>query len=146
MSRISKLSTEIKQKIIKHCKYYCKNNNIKVFFSSFKLGDLFSVEESVPKYLRSFVVCRVTCSGCNTSYIGETTCHLTMRIEEYLETHSKSQIFKHLNTKELCDAECFEIIGSATSSYKLKLKGMIHIWEKPSLNKQVKQVSIYQII
>ena len=129
---------------MKHCKYYCNNTNIKIFFSSIKVGDLYSVEESVPKYLRPFFVYRFTCPSCNASYVGEATRHLTMRIKEHLETDSKSHIFKHLNTKELCDNECFEIIGSATFSYKLKLKGMKHIiWKKLSLNKQVKQVSIY---
>ena len=49
---------------------------------------------------------------------------------------------KHLdanrNCKELCNNECFEIIDSATSSYRLKLKEAMHItWEKPSLNKQL---------
>ena len=68
---IGTLSTEIKQKNIKHCKYYCKNtnSNIKIVFSPFKVGDLFSVKESVSKYLRSFVVYRFTCPGCNASYI-----------------------------------------------------------------------------
>ena len=87
--------------------------NIKIVFSPFKVGNLFSVKGSVPKYLRSFVVYRFTCPGCNASY------------------------------KELYNAECFEIIDSTTSSYRLKLKEEMHItWEKPSLNKQVKHVSI----
>ena len=88
----------------------------------FKVVDLFSVEESVPKYLQSFVVYRFTCPGCNATYIGETTHHLTMRIKEHLKTDSKSHIFKHFNTngncKELCDSECFEITDPATSSYR----------------------------
>ena len=101
----------------------------------------------MPKYLRSFVVYRFTCLGCNASYIGETTCHLTTRIKEHLKTDSKSHIFKNLDTnrncKDLCDTECFEIIDSTTSSYRFKLKEAMHItWEKPSLNKQVKHVSI----
>ena len=132
---IGNLSTEIKQKVIKYCKYYCKSTNIKIVFSPFKVGDLFSVKESVPKYLRSFVVYRFTCTGCSTSYIGETICHLPTRINKHLETDSKSHIFKHLNAnkncKKLCDTKCFEVIYS-TSSDRLKLKGAMHItWEKP---------------
>ena len=130
------LVTEIKQKIIKHCKYYCKSTNIKIVFLPFKVLDLFSVKESVPKYLQSFVVYRFTCPGCNATYIGEITRHLTTRFKEHLKTGSKSPIFKHLNTnrncKELCDTECFEIIDSASSSYRLKLKEAMHItWERP---------------
>ena len=52
---IGNLLTEIKQKMIKHCKYYCKSTDIKIVFLLFKVGDLFSVKESVPNYLRSFV-------------------------------------------------------------------------------------------
>ena len=131
---------------MKYCKYYCKSTNIKILFSQFKVGDLFSVKESVPKYLRSFIVYRFICPDNNASY-GETTRHLTMRIKEHLETDSKSHILKHLSTnrhcKKLCDTECFEIIDSASSSYRLILKEATHIaWEKPSLNKQVKHVSI----
>ena len=135
---IGNLSTEIKRKVIKYCKCYCKSTNIKIVFSPFKVGNLFSVKGSVPKYLRSFVVYRFTCLGCNASYIGETIRHLTTRTKEHLETDSKSHIFKHLDTnrkcKELCNAECFEVIDSATSSYRLKLKEAMYItWEKPSL-------------
>ena len=149
---IGNLSAEIKEKkIIEHCKYYCKSTNIKIVFSAFKVGDLFSVKELVPKYLRSFVIYRFTCPGCDASYIGETTHHLITRIKEHLETDLKSHIFKHLytnrNCKELCDTECFVIIDSATSSYRLKLKEAMHItWEKPSLNKQVKHVNISMTI
>ena len=141
---IGNLSTEIKQKIIKHCKYYCKSTNTKLSFCRLKL-EIYLVLKN--KYLRSFIIYRFKCPGCNASYIGETTHHLATRIKEHLETDSKSHIFKHLDTnrkcKELCNAECFEIIDSTTSSYRLKLKEPIHItWEKLSLSKQVKHVSI----
>ena len=90
---LENLSAEMKQKIIKHFKYYCKSTNIKIGFSPFNVGDLFSVKESVPKYLRSFVVYKFICPGYNASYIGETTSHLTTRIKEHLETDSKVLYF-----------------------------------------------------
>ena len=104
----------------------------------------------MPKYLKSFVVCRFTCPGRNANYGGETTCYLTTRIKQHLETDSRSHIFKHFSTnrncKELCDAKCFEIIDSTTSPYRLKLKETMHITlEKLSLNKQVKHVSTYYL-
>ena len=144
---IGNLSTKNKQKVVEYCNYYCKSINIKIVFSTFQAGNLLSVKESVPKYLRSFIVYRFTCPGCNASYIGETTRYLTTRINEHLETDSKSHIFKHRNTnrkcKEFCNAECFEIIDFPTTSYRLKLKEAMYItWEKQSLNKQVKHVSI----
>ena len=141
------LSTEIKQKVVKYCNCYCKSTNIKIVFSPFQVGNLFSVKGSVPKCLKFFVVYIFKCPGCNASYIGETARHLTTRIKEHLETDPKSHIFKHLDTnrkcKELCNAECFEIIDSATSSYRLKLKeGMDITWEKPPLNKEVRHITI----
>ena len=36
---IGNLSTEIKQKVMKHCKYYCKSTNIKIVFSPVKVED-----------------------------------------------------------------------------------------------------------
>ena len=64
---IGNLSTEIKKKITEYCKCYCKSTNIKTVSLPLKVGDLFSVKESVPKYL--------SCPSCNVSYIGKTTCH-----------------------------------------------------------------------
>ena len=52
---IGNFLTEIKQKMIKHCKYYCKSTDIKIVFLLFKVGDLFNVKESVPNYLRCFI-------------------------------------------------------------------------------------------
>ena len=43
LSYIENLLTEIKQKIVKHCKYHCKSANIKIVFSTFKVGDLFGI-------------------------------------------------------------------------------------------------------
>ena len=67
--------------------------------------------------------------------------------KEHLETDKKSHIFVHLVNNETCKAlstkNCFEIIDSASTPFKLKLKEAMHIiWKKPSLNKQQKHVSI----
>ena len=72
-----------------------KYANIKILFLPFKVGDLFSVKESIPKCLRFFVVYRFTCPGCNTSFIGEAICYLTTSNKEHLYANSKSRIFKH---------------------------------------------------
>ena len=51
---IGNLLTEIKLKTIKHCKYYFKNTDFKMVFSLFKIGDLFSVKESVSNMVYVF--------------------------------------------------------------------------------------------
>ena len=78
--------------------------------------------------------------------IGETTRHLWTRIKEHLEADKKSHIFTHLVNNETCKAlsteNCFEIIDSASTSLRLKLKEPMYIiWKKSSPSKQQKHVS-----
>ena len=108
---------------------------------------MFNVKDTILKFLKSFVVYKFVCPGCNTCYIGETTRHLSTRIKEHLETDKKSHIFAHLFNNETCMAlsteNCFEIIDSASTPFKFKLKEAMHIiWKRPSLNKEQKHVSI----
>ena len=108
---------------------------------------MFNVKDPIPKFLKSFVVYKFVCPGCNVCYIGETTYHLPRNIKEQLETDKKSHIFAHLVHNEICKAlsteNCFEIIDSASTPFKLKLKEAMHIIrKKPSLYKQQKHISI----
>ena len=109
----------------------------------FKVADMFNVKDPIPKFLKLFVVYKFVCPDCNACYIGETTRHLSTRIKEHLETDKKSHIFAYLVNNETCKAlsteNCFEIIDSVSTLFKLKLKEALHItWKKPSLNKQQK--------
>ena len=59
----------------------------------------------------------------------------------HLETDKMSHVFAHLVNNEtfkaLSNENCFEIIDSDSTPFKLKLKETMHIiWKKPSLNKQ----------
>ena len=47
--------------------------DIKLLFSSFKIGNLFGVKDPVPDGLRSRVVYKFVCAGCNPCYVGETS-------------------------------------------------------------------------
>ena len=108
---------------------------------------MFNVKEPIPKSPKSLVVYKFIFPGCNACYIGETTRHLLTRIKEHLKTDKKSHIFAHLVNNETCKAlsteNCFEIIDSATTPFRLKLKEAMHIiWKNPPLNKQQKHVSV----
>ena len=46
--------------------------DIKLVFSSFKIGNLFSVKDPVPDGLRSRVVYKFVGAGCNACYVDET--------------------------------------------------------------------------
>ena len=144
---IGSYPSSTKKKIYELCKTFCKNTNVKIVFSPFKLQDLFSSKDCLPVALKSFVVYKFTCAGCQSCYIGETKRHLPTRIKEHLQTDTKSHIIQHLNEysncKDLCDDSCFIIIDHASSSFRLKLKEALHIiWLKPVLNKQKNHVSI----
>ena len=111
---IGKLSKETQRKIKDLCQKYCKEINIKLSFSLFKIGSLFSVKRKIPSNLRSFVVYYFCCPSCNASYVGETTRHLVIRIKEHLLTDKGSVILNHLkqnqNCEKVCNETCFEII------------------------------------
>ena len=53
-------------------KRYCNDLDVKLVLSSFKIGNLFGVKDPVPDGLRSRVVYKFVCGGCNACYVGET--------------------------------------------------------------------------
>ena len=91
-----KFSKFAQRKIRMLAKKYCKNLNIELAFSSFRIKYLLTAKDCVHRSLRSCVAYRFSCAGCNSVYIGETTRHLSTRVREHLYTDKKSLIFKHL--------------------------------------------------
>ena len=80
-------------------------------------------------------------------YVGETNRHVAARIREHLSSNKHSHIFKYLkgseNCRSLCSNDCFKILDSASTSFQLKIKEVMHIlWEQPSLNSQVKHINL----
>ena len=141
------IQTVPKKKNYELFKTFCKNINLKIVFSPFKLQDLFSSIDCLPVALKSFAVHKFTCAGCQPYYIGKTKRHLPTRIKEHLQIDKKSHILQHLNEnpncRDLCDDSCFTIIDHALSSFWLNLKEALHITcLKLVLNKQKNHVSI----
>ena len=106
----------VTEKKVRHLiKRYCNDLDIKLVFSSFKIGKLFSVKDPIPGGLRSRVVYKFACAGCNACYVGETTRHFSTRVREHLVTDKASHIFKHLQNSEhcraLCSVDCFHNYG-----------------------------------
>ena len=86
----------VTQKKVRHLiKRYCNNLDIKLVFSSFKIGNLFGVKDPILGGLRSRVVDKFACAGCNACYVGETTRHFSTRVREHLVSDRASHIFKH---------------------------------------------------
>ena len=82
---------------------------------------MFSVKDSVLQSLRSRVVYKFSCAGCNASYIGETTLHICARVREHLLSDKSSHVYRHLQSSrachDSCTAECFTILGPVQTPY-----------------------------
>ena len=139
-----KFSKFTENKLQNLSKQFCKEVTIiKIIFSTFKLASLFSTKDKVPYGLKSYVIYKFLCAGCNASYVGETYRHISTRTHEHLKTDKSSNIYwhllKNLQCKSIFDDNCFSILDLARTKYTLKLKkGMYIKWLGSSLNKQVK--------
>ena len=97
----------ITQKKVRHfVKRYCNNIDIKIVFSSFKIGNMFSVKDPIPRGLRACVVYKFLCAGCNACYVGETTRHFSTRVREHMSSDRASHIFRHLQHSQQCRTLC----------------------------------------
>ena len=142
-----KYSSYTKKKLQNVLKKYCKDISVKLIFTTFKIGSMFSLKDSIPNALKSYVVYKFSCASCNACYVGETTRHLATRIKEHLRSDKNSHVYKHIHASENCidncNNDCFSIIDSASTQYQLRLKEAMHIqWEKPDLNRQVKHINL----
>ena len=121
---------------------YCKPGTVvKLAFTSTKISSYFSPKDKMLSNLVSNVVYRFSCSGCTSTYVGFTTCHLTKRIHEHLSTDSSSHVFKHVNKFKKCkknlSAKQFEILDKGLTKFQLRQKEAMWIkWLSPDINKQ----------
>ena len=56
LSYIGHISTDVKRKINRFCKSYCKSLSLKIALTPFKVADMFNVKDPILKSLKSFVV------------------------------------------------------------------------------------------
>ena len=69
---VGKFSAIAQKRFRRTIQRFCDNSfNIKLVFSSCKIGSLFSVKDLIPKELKSCVVYRFRCAGCGACYVGE---------------------------------------------------------------------------
>ena len=89
-------STQLSLKIKKLVSRYCKDTNIRLIFTTSKIGSYFPNKDQTPTKLISHVVYHFKCAECNICYIGETHRHFHTRVEEHLLSDTTSSVFKHL--------------------------------------------------
>ena len=118
--------------------------------SRFKLrskGGLFPFKDNIKRTEdKSYVVYKLHCKDCEASYIGKTQRILSIRVGEH-EKRKESACYQHERThKHRIDYENAEIIDTASSDMKLRIKELLHILRsKPSLNKQLNAQSDFDI-
>ena len=144
---VGSFTREAQKRLRKLVQRYCTNIEIKLAFSSFKVGSMFSVKDPVPLDLRSRLVYKFLCAGCNACYIGETSRHLSTRVREHLSRDRNSHVYQHLQQSQACrclaNKNCFSIVDCAPNKLQLMLKEAMHIkWENPTLNKQLKHADL----
>ena len=142
-------SSTVKSKLRQLLDEYCKDIDVRLIFTSFKIGQYFSNKDRIPTELKSGVVYKFVCGGCGASYIGQTIRHLSTRTHEHLSTDHDSSIYKHLNVNTRQGRVCrrssnensFSILDHASTKYRLRLKEGLYIKkEQPILNKTSKKV------
>ena len=116
-----------------------KKINIKLVFKSFKIKSYFSDKGPIPDDLKSFLVYKIICARCSSSYIDKICRHFKTRIEEHIKKDKKSHICKHLRSTTTLfysyNYLSFKIIDKAYSKFDLKIKEDLHInWRKSNLN------------
>ena len=134
------------------CSNFCKDTAIKLVFTSTKISSFFSTKDAMPSTLRSGVVYKFKCAGCNACYVGQTTRHFDTRVHEHM--HKKTQpssVFKHLEQnarcRQACDVTCFSILDRDVSSFRLQVKETIHNeWIQPTINRQRKLLKLSILI
>ena len=110
---IGKFSKFTENKLQRLTKQFCKEDtNIKIVFSIFKLVSLFSTKGKVLCGIKSYVVYKFVCAGCNASYVDDTYRHISTRTHEHLKTDKSSNIYRDLlknpQCKSICDENCFQ--------------------------------------
>ena len=95
-----------------------------------------SLKSPIPKMFLSNVVYQITCPGCQSSYVGQTTRHLTTRIQEHARpaSHGGSHLRNCSQTMQDADVN---IIDRTNSNAKLLTLEALHISRRaPSINQK----------
>ena len=94
---------------------------MKIVYTSSKITNYFSVKDTTPYFLKSFLVYKFFCARSKSCYIGETCHHFKTRIDEHIKSDKKSHVFQLLHSKEKClsrfDLNCYSILDSGTTKY-----------------------------
>ena len=117
------------------------------FQAPMTIGDMFPFKDNIKKDVeKALVVYELKCKDCNATYIGKTSRILERRLHEH-ETSKASACHEHCaKLGHTIDYENPEVIDTASSDMKLKIKELLHILKKkPELNKQMNSQNEFNI-
>ena len=82
---LGKLSLQIRTRINRVMKNKLPHCNFRIVFQSkCKLINFFTFKDKIPIFLRSGIVYKFKCGGCNATYYGKTKRHFKVRMCEHL--------------------------------------------------------------
>ena len=160
---LGKHSNNLRRRISALASKHLKSNfKIEVVWSSQrKIRNFFSFKDKLPMHLRSKILYRFTCNGCNSIYIGKTKRHFLIRAYEHLglsvrtgkefaynpQNINNTTVLDHIHQSEGCNGslDSFEIIGSAKNDFFLRIKESLLIKTvKPTLlNRNGKSIPLH---
>ena len=148
---LGKLSLEIRSRI---CKTVSRSLGCRlrvIFQSTNRLRNLFSVKDKIPVCMRSYILYKFTCKGCNAIYYGKSERHFHVRACEHLgishltgnmcKTPKITAVSEHMtSSKHAGNIDDFTIIGgdNSKSNFRLLIKESLLISrDRPSLNRTI---------
>ena len=151
---LGKLSLQIRTRINRIMKNKLPYCNIRfVFQTKYKISNFFTVKDKIPSLVRSGIVYKFQCGGCNASYYGKTKRHFKVRICEHLgisrltgkrvKGDDDSAIKEYLLfCNHLSDFKDFSILATNNNDFKFTLTESLLInRDHPPLNKSKQSLS-----
>ncbi|XP_057298541.1 uncharacterized protein LOC130629389 [Hydractinia symbiolongicarpus] len=127
------------EKLFKSTLHCCKLSV--VFRTHTRLSNFFRFKDLLPKELKSGFIYRYKCSGCNATYIGETSRHLKVRASEHLGV---SPLTGKKSTSSICTAIKDSILSRGNNRYLLEIKESFFIMrDSPQLNNNIRSAPLY---
>ena len=152
-------SNIVKKKLKKLFSDYYPNANLKIIFKTgIKIGNLFQFKDIVPPHIRSLLVYKFTCGGCNATYIGKTKRHHEVRMCEHLGISWRTDVPTKYNPKtttairdHIMDTghknsrDNFEVFSFCKNNFEclIKEKLLIQKFAPPLINKQVDNFKLH---
>ena len=144
------LSFETRNKLNSCIRNQLNSCSLRIAFQSkIRLSSLFKFKESIPKYFRSHLIYKFSCSCCNATYYCETERHLFVQASEHLgitpltqkqvKNLEKSAIMDHILLEEHNSTyDGLSIPIPENNQFKLHLKESLLIKkDKPGLNRNI---------